>query len=166
MVVLQANVDDHADQVRDLFWAYLQWANSRTDDEYSVKFDIQAKLEDDMKHMDKFLPPQGRLLMAKADNGFVGLACLRKLTDEVCEVKRMYVKPAYRGKGIGKKLFEELIQEARGIGYRTVRLDSARFMQAAQSLYRSEGFSEVDPYPESEIPAEFHAHWIFMEKHL
>jgi hypothetical protein len=52
------------------------------------------------------------------------------------------------------------------IGYPRIRLDSARFMKAAHSLYRSAGFQEIDPYPESEIPAKFQEHWVFMEKSL
>ncbi len=60
-------------------------------------------------------------------------------------------------------LLEKLLSEAKEVGYSEVRLDSARFMHAAHSLYRSAGFQEIDPYPESEIPPEFQEHWIFME---
>ena len=78
----------------------------------------------------------------------------------------MYVRPNYRGRGLGRRILEELLSEAREISYAEVRLDSARFMEAAHSLYRSAGFQEIDPYEESEIPPEFQEHWIFMEKSL
>jgi hypothetical protein len=58
------------------------------------------------------------------------------------------------------------MDEARALGYLKLRLDSARFMKAAHSLYHSTGFQEIEAYPESEIPEEFHEHWVFMEKNL
>ena len=82
------------------------------------------------------------------------------------EIKRMYVRPQFRGKGIGRASLEALVDEARESGYPKVRLDSARFMKAAQSLYRSAGFREVEPYPESEIPPDLQENWIFMERQL
>lgn len=78
----------------------------------------------------------------------------------------MYVRKEYRGSGIGRTLLGKLIEKAKEIGYPRIRLDSARFMHAAHSLYRSSGFYEIDPYPESEIPGEFQSNWVFMEKAL
>jgi GNAT superfamily N-acetyltransferase len=94
-----------------------------------------------------------------------GIACMRKIREDedIGEIKRMYVRPAFRRRGIGRALVEALITAAREIGYPRVWLDSARFMQAAHTMYRSIRFREIEPYPESEIPAEFQAHWLFME---
>ena len=78
----------------------------------------------------------------------------------------MYIRPNYRGRGIGKKLLEYLFQEATIIGYRCTRLDSARLMDVAHSLYRPFGFRDIDPYPDSEIPKEIQEHWVLMEKTL
>ena len=75
----------------------------------------------------------------------------------------MYVRPAFRGKGIGRSLLEKLIEAAREIGYWRLRLDSATFMTEAHRLYHSLGFKDIEPYPESEIPAALHQHWVFME---
>ena len=121
-------------------------------------------LEEDMQNLDKFYPPDGRLLLADSDNQVVGIACLRKIKNDICEVKRMYVREAFRGTGIGRMLLDKLIEAAQDSGYPRVRLDSARFMYEAHSLYRSFGFQEIDPYPESEIPEEFQSNWLFMEK--
>ena len=88
---------------------------------------------------------------------------MRKIREDIGEVKRMYVRPAFRGQGIGRALLDALIQEAGQIGYPRIRLDSTRFMKEAHALYRSAGFVEIAEYPESEIPAQFREHWIFME---
>jgi len=91
---------------------------------------------------------------------------MRRIRKDIGEVKRMYVRPEFRRRGIGRALLEGLIAEAQEIGYSTVRLDSTRFMEAAHSLYRSLGFHEIEPYMESEIPPEFQQNWVFMEKQL
>ena len=75
----------------------------------------------------------------------------------------MYVRPAYRRKGVGRALVDATIKEVRAAGYSTLRLDSARFMTDAQALYRSAGFREISPYPQSEIPEQFRVYWVFME---
>jgi len=161
--IFQASTAEHQGQVRELFWEYLQWGNLMLDREFGVSFDIKSMLERDMLELTKFSPPEGRLLLAYEQGRPAGIACLRKIREGMGEVKRMYVRPAFRGMGIGKALLESLIEAARKIGYATLRLDSARFMAAAHAMYRSAGFREIAPYAESEIPAEFQANWIFME---
>jgi len=153
-------------QVREMFWEYLQWANARVKQEYEIDVDIETMQEQSMRELDKFAPPDGRLLLAEQEGQVAGLACLRKIKPDVGEIKRMYVRPAFRRKGIGRALARRLISEAREIGYASVRLDSTRFMKAAHALYRSLGFREIEPYPESEIPPEFQTHWVFMEMTL
>jgi ribosomal protein S18 acetylase RimI-like enzyme len=81
----------------------------------------------------------------------------------VGEIKRMYVKPEFRRKGIGKYLLETILNEARQIGYSKIRLETAPFSQTAQLLYRSFGFQDIEPYPEGEIPPEYYPSWFFME---
>lgn len=157
---------DDKNLVRELFWEYLQWANGEVRNHFGVSFDIKTILDEDMDKLGKFLPPFGRLLLADQDGGAAGLGCLKKLKDEVGEIKRMYVRPEYRRKGIGKALLERLLVEAGAVGYSKVWLDSARFMRSAHALYRAHGFREIEPYPESEIPEEFQPNWIFMEKIL
>jgi GNAT superfamily N-acetyltransferase len=164
--VHQAETEEDQSQVRELFWEYLQWANERLNEEFGVNLDIETMLEQGMAELEIFLPPHGRLLLATEDSRTAGIACLKRIREGMGEVKRMYVRPEFRGQGIGRVLLEALVAEARQIGYQTVRLDSTRFMKAAHSLYRSAGFQEIEPYPESEIPPEFHRHWVFMEKQL
>jgi GNAT superfamily N-acetyltransferase len=162
----QAETEKDQAQVRELFWEYLQWANERLNQEFGVNFDIESMLEQNMADLEMFLPPYGRLLLAAEGSHAAGIACMQRIQEGIGEIKRMYVRPEFRGKGIGRALLEGLMAEAQQMGYRTIRLDSVRFMAAAHSLYRSVGFQEIEPYSETEIPPEFHRHWVFMEKKL
>lgn len=164
--VITANQDQHAAQIRDLFWEYLQWANAKVNEEFGVNFDIATMLEADMQGLDKFMPPNGRLLLGYAEDRLAGIACLKYLTPSIGEIKRMYVRPEYRKCGLGRALINRLVEEAAQIGYERVRLDSARFMKEAHHLYRTTGFSEIEAYEGSEIPKEFQEHWIFMDMEL
>ena len=163
MRLYQVETEEHKQYIRELFWEYLQWANQNVNENFNVNFDIAAMLDDDMRTLDKFLPPDGRLLLCVVDDQLAGLACMKKLSDAVCEVKRMYVRPNFRGHGLGRALLQGLIDEARHMGYLIMRLDSARFMKEAHALYRSTGFREIESYEGSEIPEAFQQHWVFME---
>jgi GNAT superfamily N-acetyltransferase len=162
----QAETEEDRLQVGELFWEYLQWADERLIQEFEVKLDIVLLHEQAMAELEVFSPPHGRLLLATDESQATGVACLKRIREGMGEIKRMYVRPEFRGQGIGRLLLEALISEAQQIGYQALRLDSTRFMKRAHSLYRSAGFREIEPYPESEIPPEFHKHWVFMEKQL
>lgn len=164
--VIVANQYQHTQPVRELFWEYLQWANAKVQENFGVSFDIAAMFEDDMNTLDKFMPPKGRLLLGYVEDEPMGIACLKALTEEIGEVKRMYVRPQARKRGLGRALLNQLLEEARQSGYRRVRLDSARFMTEAHQLYRTSGFREIQAYEGSEIPKDFQNHWIFMEREL
>jgi len=164
--IIRANKEKHVQVLRELFWEYLQWANTKVEQEFGVSFDIASMLETDMHTLDKFMPPKGCLLLGYVEDQTMGIACLRALTDSIGEIKRMHVRPEARNRGLGRALLNQLLEEAGQIGYERVRLDSARFMTEAHKLYRSAGFHEIEAYEGSEIPQEFQNHWIFMEKLL
>ena len=164
--IITANEDYHAAQIRELFWEYLQWANAKVNDEFGVNFDIENMLEVDMQHLDKFMPPKGRLLLCYAEERLAGIACLKYLAPGIGEIKRMYVRPGDRNRGLGRALINQLVEEAIQDGYECIRLDSARFMKEAHHLYLTTGFGEIEAYEGSEIPEEFQEHWIFMEMEL
>jgi|WetSurMetagenome_2_1015567.scaffolds.fasta_scaffold877551_2 putative acetyltransferase len=101
------------------------------------------------------------LLLGFVDGEAMGCAALRALEGDVCEMKRLYVRAAARGTGLGKRLAEALMDEARGMGFRRMRLDTLPSMGAAHGLYRSLGFVEIGQYSEG-APAEA----LFFERNL
>ncbi|MBN1641698.1 MAG: GNAT family N-acetyltransferase [Anaerolineae bacterium] len=159
----QADPDRDRAAICDLFLEYLTWANARLNEEYGIDFDVPAWVQRDMETLEIFLPPDGRLLLFTEGAQTTGIACMKRIGEDTLEIKCMYVRPAFRRRGIGRALLAALLAEARAMGYATVCLDSARFMAPAHALYRSAGFREIAPYPESEIPPEVRQNWLFME---
>jgi ribosomal protein S18 acetylase RimI-like enzyme len=99
----------------------------------------------------QYAPPAGRLLIAEADSKLVGRVALRKLEGDICEMKRLYVRPDFRTRRFGRHLAESIIAEARRMGYRAMRLDTLPSMAAARALYRSLGFQSIPPYNDNPV---------------
>lgn len=94
-----------------------------------------------------YAPPDGRLLLAEYERQVGGCVALHKLEDEICEMKRLYLRPQFRGKGLGRILADRIIAEARQIGYTRMRLDTVEpVMKDAVAMYRRIGFREIAPY--------------------
>jgi putative acetyltransferase len=108
-----------------------------------------------------YAPPRGRLLLALASREAAGCAALRPLTDGVCEMKRLFVGPAFRGQHLGRLLAEQIVVEARAIGYHTMRLDTLPQMQPAIRLYEAIGFRRCAAYYDTPLQDT-----VFMELHL
>ena len=99
-----------------------------------------------------YAPPDGRLLLAIDGDRAAGCVAIMNLGDGICEMKRLYVQPGHRGQGLGRRLAEAVIAEARAIGYRKMRLDSLTSLTEAAALYRSLGFVEISPYRYNPLP--------------
>jgi putative acetyltransferase len=93
-----------------------------------------------------YAPPHGALLIARQGAEAAGCVALRPSEPEICELKRLFVRPAARGSGLGRSLAEAALAEARRLGYRRIRLDTLPGMDAAQALYERMGFRGIDPY--------------------
>ena len=155
--------DDLA-EVQKLWFDYLVWGNNQMQSLYGVHpHNPKEAVEEDVRLINKFLPPNGRLLLAFVDKKACGIGCLKSINEEIGEIKRMYVDPSFRQIGAGRAILQSLLNAAQETGYRKVRLDSPKFMEAAHSLYRSFGFKEIEPYSEMEIPPEFKDYLLFME---
>ena len=137
--ILQAQSADHITQARELF---LEYAQSLGFSLCFQDFDKElASLPGD------YAPPEGRLLLAEYEGQLAACVALHKLDPDICEMKRLYLRPQFRGKGLGRILADRIIAEARQIGYRRMRLDTVEpVMKDAVAMYRKLGFKEIAPY--------------------
>ncbi len=166
LTIIQAETPEQIQRFQELFAEYKAW-----DIEMSGRVGLSADTLQDFDYKEsidelvaEFAPPSGRLLLASFDGQVAGCAGLRPLSPEIGEMRRVYVRPAFRGKGLGRAMIEAVIAAARLIGYRKLRLETASFMEGAQTLYRSLGFDLIEPY--REIPNEMKHLGVFMEMNL
>lgn len=136
--ILHVRDGDRLEEVRQLFLEYAQ--------SLGIDLDFQgfdAELE---TLPGKYQAPDGALMLALVDGKAAGCIALRRISDEICEMKRLYVRDAYRGLGLGKKLVSIIIDEAMNNKYKYMRLDTLPTMKGAQGLYLSFGFYDIEPY--------------------
>jgi GNAT superfamily N-acetyltransferase len=145
MTFVQASSPDDIKHARELFEEYAAWLQI---DLCFQNFDKElASLPG------QYAAPDGRLLLAIEDDQVAGCVALRKIGENTCEMKRLFVRSQFRGKGLGRRLAETIIAEARQIGYERMRLDTLpRRMDQAIKLYRSLGFTEIPAYYHNPVP--------------
>jgi ribosomal protein S18 acetylase RimI-like enzyme len=124
--------------------------------EYADSLDVDLSFQNFDRDLAAFpasyLPPGGALLLALRDGRLAGSVAMRALDDRFCEMKRLFVRPAFRGLGVGRELAVAIIDVARNTGYRHMRLDTLPSMHDAQRLYRALGFREITAYYENPVP--------------
>src|SRR6266404_716078 len=143
--LVQAETPEHIATVRELFLEYAQSLG------FSLCF--QSFDQELAQLPGTYGPPAGRLLLAEARGQAAGCVALHPLDEtDMCEMKRLYVRPAFRGDGVGRVVTERVIAEARKIGYRCMRLDTVPpVMGRAVELYRKLGFREIPPYRKNPV---------------
>jgi putative acetyltransferase len=145
LTIVPAESTEQLDMVRKLLVEY--WENRKLE---LYVFDFDQELAG---LPGAYAPPGGRLFLAQWKNEPAGCVALRKLEPDICEMKRLYLSPKFRGKGIGRVLAEFIITEARNMGYKKIRLDTIQSnMQEAIALYRQLGFTEIAPYRINPLP--------------
>ena len=136
--IIPAKPEQDLELIRELFKEYAS----------SLGFDLSFQdFKEELANLPgDYAPPDGCILLAKDKEQIAGCVALRKMGEDICEMKRLYVRPEFRGKGIGRKLSVAIIDKARDIGYKYMRLDTVPAMKQAIALYRSLGFKQIEPY--------------------
>ena len=143
--IIRAHSADYIEQARKLFKEYEAWL------EVDLCF---QNFEKELAELPgKYAPPDGRLLLAVENEKVAGCVALRKIGEGICEIKRLFVRAQFRGKGLGRMLAKAIIRDAKQIGYERMRLDTLPpKMNDAIALYHSLGFKEIEPYYNNPVP--------------
>jgi len=154
MKMIQAESPEQIRQARELFREYEGWLG--------LDLCFQNFEKELAELPGAYAPPTGRLLLAFENDQLAGCIALRKLGDGICEMKRLFVRPDFQGRGLGKQLVNTILSDARAIGYQRMRLDTLPAqMGKAIAMYRSFGFREIEPYYDNPVPGA-----LFMELKL
>ncbi|OYQ24046.1 hypothetical protein CHU93_16610 [Sandarakinorhabdus cyanobacteriorum] len=169
----QARLPDDAALLIDLNAEYLQFVFDGVAARFPVTLadifpggDIRAYLPQSLPKIVGNGPPESLFHIVEDAGVPIGMGGVRPVRPGICEMKRVYVREAARGRGLGRQLVDRLIADARSFGYQQMFLDTAPTLTAAIALYETLGFARIPAYPEVEVPAIMHPHWIFMSKAL
>ena len=164
--IIQLSKSDSTESIETLYYEYLSWVETMAREEYGIKLHVKEMIASDKNQETRFYPPAGRFVVAKLEGEVAGFGCLKKFSCEIAEIKRMFVLPKFRGNKIGGLILDRLLHEARIEHYRFVNLDTMKYMKAAQSLYYSRDFKDIEPYGSDETPDKFNPYYKFMQLEL
>jgi ribosomal protein S18 acetylase RimI-like enzyme len=145
--------------LRPVFEEYLTWVAEQLRDNYGIVFEESNEVVRERHHrafdaeLPKMLGPRGRVIVARAGDAIVGVGTMKPVTDDIAEIKRVYVRPGARGQGIARAIMARLLDDARTERFAMVRLETMDFMRQAIALYRSIGATETAQFDESEAAA-------------
>jgi GNAT superfamily N-acetyltransferase len=169
---ITANLRDHRAELLGLNVEYVSWVFAEVDAFFGVRcaqvvgMEAPEYVASVIDKMCDRTPPEGIFYLISCQGKFAGMGGLRGLTDEVAEIKRIYVRPGFRGARLGELMLERLLSDASQFGYKRICLDSAPFMKAAHRMYEAAAFVDRAPYSGAEVPEVFHPRWRFMERSL
>ncbi|MFW9939625.1 MAG: GNAT family N-acetyltransferase [Candidatus Thorarchaeota archaeon] len=179
---ISINLDIHKSLLVDLNEEYISWIVSQLKEHYDVdifnmegsiqynKIEKQALIKvyakESVEKLTSYMPPEGIYYILQKSEKVVGMGGLRKINASVGEIKRMYIRPEYRGKDFGKELLQLIVKKAKEFRFTTFRFETVKFMITAQYIYHQAGFREIDEYAEVETPLPLQPYWLFMEKKI
>ena len=167
MSIRFANIPEDLDLIKQLWLDYLTWGNNNMQANYGVHPHNPVEIvEKDLEQLEIFQAPFGCIILAICENKICGIGNLSRINGEIGELKRIYVNPDFRRFGAGRAILESLLTTAKNVGYKSIRLNTPKFMEAAHALYRSVGFCDIEHYAETEIPESFKDYLLFMELDL
>ena len=165
-----ADASAHRQELIELNVEYLSWVFNGIEEHFGVASDEVVGMpasEYVPTVIDKVCgdpPPKGVFYLLEVDKSLAGMGGLRFLDTGVGEIKRIYVRPQYRGMRLGELILQRVMTDAKEFGYRKMYLDSAPFMKSAQRIYEMAGFTDCAVYDGTEVPVEFRSGWRFMER--
>jgi ribosomal protein S18 acetylase RimI-like enzyme len=139
-------------------------ANYQLDVVSMIEQTILEYVDDHLEDLTRLLPPKGAIYVLVVEGDIAGMGAIRKLHTKMGEIKRMYIRPQYRGRGYGTQMLDTLLAKGRAFGWTTFVLETSQFMTTAQHIYQSAGFRERAEYPESETPPILRPYQLYMEK--
>ncbi|MHC4646667.1 MAG: GNAT family N-acetyltransferase [Planctomycetota bacterium] len=153
--VYPVDTDEDIEIIRSLFVEYADFLKNRfgdyVDPDWAGQF--RQRFEDEVNGLPgRYAPPDGCLLLAAYEGEEAGCVALRKLSEGICEMRRLFVSPRFRGLGLGRALGQAVIEQGRRLGYNLMRLETNRLLEAATGLYASLGFKETTAYEVTPVP--------------
>jgi GNAT superfamily N-acetyltransferase len=169
--IVEYEEEKHRDQFYELNLEYLSWVEDQIYTRYGARVNqdgtVKEYLDSVFSEFSEIKPPSGLICILEVDGKAVGIGVLKHLSEDVGEIKRMYIRPQYRGKGFGNEIYKRLENRAKEYGYKQLRLDTAKFLEAAFHIYSKRGFVEVERYSGGEWDHRNDIHWtVYMEKEL
>lgn len=159
--------ESHLEEIKVILNEYLTFiAKELIKAPFNFNLDIEHEVNFTLNNLDKFAEPDGRLLLIEVDSEIAGTISLRKIREDAGEIKRMYIKPKFRGNKLGNLLIKEVIKISQENEFQKLYLDTANFMSSAIYLYKKYGFKKIASYPENVLPKGLLNQMIFMMKEL
>ncbi len=162
--------EKHLDEYIKMNVELIQWYSDQMLEHYNIDtvkeldMTVEEYVEVNTEFLTSLKPPEGVIYMVEDDGKIAGTGAVKRFRDSQGELKRMYIRPEFRGKGYGRVLINKLLATGNEFGWKDFILDTPPFADAAHGLYRSVGFVERGLFTESEVPPIWRPMWKYMEK--